>query len=195
MRMPAESSASVPLIAALRAGPGSNAGAVLAAFALRRRAEGVTVAGVVEPPGEAGHAYPAHGEGHGGCGGALVDLSSGERIGLHQDLGPGSEACNLDTSQLARACAAAERAIAAGAALVVLNRFGGQEASARGWLMAAFQAAVAAGIPVACSVAPRAEAVWEDFAAGCATWLPAEAEALEAWWQGHAEGTRRRAAA
>jgi hypothetical protein len=174
---------SAALIAAIRGGPGSPAAELLAAFALRRQAEGLSVAGVIVPP-KAGDPGSGGREGC-ECSGVLLDLSSGETISIHQDLGPGSEACNLDTSELARACAAAERAIAAGADLVVLNRFGHQEA-AHGGLMAVYQAAVAAGLPVACMVAPKAEAVWEGFAEGLSVWLPAEAEALEAWWQGHA---------
>jgi hypothetical protein len=194
--MSSEPSTPAP-IAAIRGGPGSVAAAVLAAFALRRREEGVAVAGVVDPPGESGHGgHRGHGGRHGhgdhmacGCSGVLLDLATGETIGIHQDLGPGSDACNLDTSALARACGAIERAIADGADLVVL-RFTGQEA-ARGGLSAAFQAAMAAALPVACIVGPKAETVWERFAEGLSVWLPAEAEALDAWWRGHAGAPRQ----
>jgi hypothetical protein len=179
-----------PLIAAIRGGPGTGAADALTAFAQRRQAEGVAVAGLVLAPAPAGkrsHGHAGHGDhGHGhegcSCGGALRDLASGEVIDIHQDLGPGSEACNLDTSGLARACAGVERQIAGGAALVVLSRFGGQEAE-RGGLMAAFQAAVAAGVPVACVVTPKAEAAWAVFAGDLAVTLPADAAALDAWWE------------
>jgi hypothetical protein len=175
------------LIAALRGGPNSTAAELVAAFARCRRDEGVKVVGVIVPPGHgAPHhgGHHGHGEGHGGCGcgGTMLDLASGELIGIHQDLGPGSEACSLDTSALADVCGAVERAIAAGAELVVLGRFGGQEAT-RGGLLAAFQAAVAAGIPVACAVTPHAEAAWNEFAGDLAVWLPSDAEALDAWWR------------
>jgi hypothetical protein len=180
--MPSAKFSAAP-IAAIRGGPGSAATSVLTAFALRRQAEGVAVVGVIVPPGPNGHGGGAR-EGC-ECRGVLLDLASGETISIHQDLGPGSEACNLDTSELARACAAAERAVAAGADLVVLNRFGHQEAE-HGGLMAVYQAAVAAGLPIACMVAPKAEAVWESFAEGLSVWLPAEDEALDAWWRGHA---------
>ena len=177
-------------IAALRGGPGSAATDALATFALRRKAEGVAVVGVIVPPGANSHA--GGGRRSCECQGVLLDLATGETIGIHQDLGPGSEACNLDTSALARACGAVERAIAAGADLVVLNRFGGQEA-ARGGLIAVFQAAVAAGLPIACMVAPKAETVWEDFAEGLSVWLPPDAEALEAWWRRQVVARRRAA--
>ena len=177
-------------IAALRGGPGSAATNLLAKFALRRKAEGVAVVGVIAPPGAGAHADAGRKSCE--CQGVLLDLATGETIGIHQDLGPGSEACNLDTSALARACGAVERAIAAGADLVVLNRFGLQEAERRG-LMAAFQAAAAAGLPIACMVAPKMEPVWEDFAAGLSEWVPPDAEALEAWWRRQVVARRRAA--
>lgn len=176
----------LPLIAAIRGGPGSGAADALAAFASRRLADGIVVAGLVPAQAEGGARRGGHHGGHEGCGcgGALRDLASGEVIGIHQDLGPGSEACNLDTSGLARACAGVEHQIAAGVDLVVLSRFGGQEA-VRGGLIAAFQAAVMVGVPVACVVTPKAEEAWGGFAGELAVWLPANSDALDAWWRRH----------
>lgn len=188
-----ESNQSMP-IAALRGGPGTPAADVLTAFALRRKAEGVDVVGVIVPPEDTGrgHHGHGHGEGHGGhegceCRSELVDIATGDRYAMHQDLGSGSQACNLNSSSLALAAGAVERAVARKPALVVLSRFGGQEA-VRGGLMSAFQAAIAAGVPVACVVTPKAEDVWNDFAQGLSVSLPPEAEALEAWWRDHALG-------
>jgi hypothetical protein len=170
-------------IAAVRGGPGTPAADVLTAFAMRRRAEGVAIVGVVAPPEEAGNG------GHQGCEcrSELLDVATGDRYAMHQDLGSGSQSCNLNSSSLALAAGAVERAIGSNPELVVLSRFGGQEAI-RGGLMSAFQAAVAAGVPVACVVTPNAEAVWEDFARGLSVWLPPEPEALETWWRDHARG-------
>ncbi|MBI5131658.1 MAG: DUF2478 domain-containing protein [Rhodopseudomonas palustris] len=178
-------------IAALRGGPGTPAADVLTAFALRRKAEGVTVVGVIVPPEDAGHGS-GQGSSHGGhegceCRSELIDVATGDRYAMHQDLGTGSQACNLNSSSLALAAGAVERAIATRPDLVVLSRFGGQEAQ-HGGLMSAFQAAVAAGVPVACVVTPKAEAVWQDFAQGLSVSLPPDADALEAWWRGHARG-------
>ncbi|KIZ44562.1 MULTISPECIES: DUF2478 domain-containing protein [Rhodopseudomonas] len=189
------------LIAAVRGGPGTPAADVLTAFALRRKAEGVRIVGVIVPPEETGHVPPhppgnSHGEGHvqdhGGhpnceCRSELLDIATGDRYAMHQNLGSGSQACNLNSSSLALASGAVERAIAQGPELVVLSRFGGQEAT-RGGLMAAFQAAVAAGVPVACVVTPKADEVWADFAQGLSVSLPAEGEALDAWWRAQARG-------
>ncbi|MFZ5735300.1 MAG: DUF2478 domain-containing protein [Pseudomonadota bacterium] len=188
-----ESNQSMP-IAALRGGPGTPAADVLTAFALRRKAEGVDIVGVIVPPEDTGRSHHGHGhgEGHGGhegceCRSELVDIATGDRYAMHQDLGSGSQACNLNSSSLALAAGAVERAVARKPALVVLSRFGGQEA-VRGGLMSAFQAAIAAGVPVACVVTPKAEDVWNDFAQGLSVSLPPEAEALEAWWRDHALG-------
>lgn len=170
-------------IAAIRGGPGSGASDALAAFARRRQAAGTRVGGVIVA-GEHGASHHHSHEGHGACqcGSGLTDLVSGAQFSIHQNLGPGSSACNLDTSGLAEACAAVERQIADGAELVVLSRFGGQEA-VRGGLMAAFQAAVAAAVPVVCVVTPKAEAAWTEFAGTLSVWLPADAIALDEWWQ------------
>lgn len=90
--------------------------ALLWDFIERRRAEGLRVAGLVER-----HAQSAPAE----CGAHdLVDLATGARFAVAQDLGPGSTACNLDPGGVALACAAALRAIAAGADVVVLSKFG-----------------------------------------------------------------------
>lgn len=119
-------------IAALRGGPGTPAADVLTAFALRRKAEGIDVVGVIVPPEDAGsgHQGHGHGEGHGGghegceCRSELIDIATGDRYAMHQDLGSGSQACNLNSSSLALAAGAVERAVARKPALVVLSRAG-----------------------------------------------------------------------
>jgi len=101
---------------------------------------------------------------------------------ISQDLGPGSKACNLDSSGLAAACAAVERAIADGADLVVLNKFGKQEVAHSG-LCDAFRAASLAGLPVVTAVSPSLGEDWAIFAGPFSVFLPAGIEALEAWWR------------
>jgi sugar/nucleoside kinase (ribokinase family) len=173
-------------IAAILGGHDTPAADVLRAFARRLGAQGVRVGGVVAAsPGDARAASGAEGA----CKGVLEDVATGEIIAIHQNLGPGSQSCNLDIGALALAAAAVERAIADGAELVVLSKFGVQEKERRG-LMSAFQAATAAGVPVACVVAPRAVEAWQAFAADLAIWVPAEQGALEAWWRSHVAARR-----
>lgn len=176
--MPAETAP--PPIAAILGGHDTPAAEVLRAFALRRRAEGVRVGGVVAASDEDARAAARPDS---TCKSVLENVATGEILAIHQNLGPGSQSCNLDIGALAQAAAAVEQAIAGGVELVVLSKFGIQEKQRRG-LMSAFQAAVAAGVPVACVVAPRAAEAWHAFAADLAAWVPAEPDALEAWWQG-----------
>lgn len=119
----------------------------------------------------------------GGCGRLAVrDLATGEEIAISQDLGAGSTACNLDPGGLARACAAAERAIALGVDVVVLSKFGKLEA-ARGGLSDAFRAAIAADVPVVTAVAPAMAADWARFAGPLSDNVEACAPALAQWWR------------
>ncbi|KAA5601824.1 DUF2478 domain-containing protein [Blastochloris sulfoviridis] len=182
--MPSDRSLPAP-IAAVR-GEDRMAADALRAFALARKADGVRVGGIVVAA--AGDLPPASRAGSTSKG-ILLDVSTGEVISIRQELGPGSQACNLDTAALARACAAVERAIAGGVDLVVLNKFGGQEVARRG-MMSAFHAAAAAGLPIACVVSPKAADVWQAFAAELAVWVPPDLAALEAWWDGVAASRR-----
>ncbi|MTW14763.1 DUF2478 domain-containing protein [Rhodoplanes serenus] len=170
--------ADIAPIAAVSGAAGSVVQAVLASFAARRAAEGLRVVGLVE---EAVC-------GNGTCDGLFLrDLTDGRRVSISQDLGPGSTACNLDPGGLAAACALAQAAIAAGADLVILSKFGKQEADRRG-LTEAFQAAIAADLPVVTAVAPPLADAWAAFAGPLATPVTADAEALEVWWRRYRAG-------
>jgi hypothetical protein len=143
-------------------------------FIARRRAEGWRVAGVVE--------RPEPGEG-GACGSlSVVNLSTGARIKISQNLGPGSTACNLDPGGVAEACAATQAAIRSGADLVILSKFGKLEAGGGG-LCDAFFAAAQAGIPVVTTLNPIMREDWARFAGDLAEEIAPEAQALDAWWR------------
>jgi hypothetical protein len=78
-------------IVALQGTSSSQIQALLANFAARVALKGHDVAGVVEL---------AAAKPNGGCRTfSLRDLSTGAIISISQDLGPGSTACNLDTSR------------------------------------------------------------------------------------------------
>jgi hypothetical protein len=166
-------SSATPRIIALQGAESAAIQRLLAEFAARRKHEGIRIAGAVEV---------AQGGGGGACGSlALKNLSNSVIIRISQDLGPGSTSCNIDPAGLAEACAAVERDIAQGADLVVLSKFGKQEA-ARGGLGDAFRAAIAAGLPVVTAVSPAMTAQWQAFAGGLSASIQAEAAILEAWW-------------
>ena len=162
-----------PKIAALAGESRSANQTLLADFVQRRRAEGLRVAGVVEV---------ARRSETGACGLlSVIDLATGASIAISQNLGPGSMACNLDPGGVAEACAAAQRAIEAGADLVVLSKFGKLEA-ARGGLCDAFAAAIDAELPIVTTVNPVMREEWTRFAGALFEDVFSSAEALEAWW-------------
>lgn len=112
----------------------------------------------------------------------LRDVRSAALYAISQDLGPGSVACNLDTGELAQACASIERAVAEGADLVVVSKFSKQEA-ARGGLSDAFRVAMAAKVPVVTAVSPHYLEEWREFAGPLAEFLEPDSAALAAWWK------------
>jgi nucleoside-triphosphatase THEP1 len=170
-------------IGVITAESGAEKQALLKQFADRRRGEGLRVAGVVEL------AAP---DSHSDCGALdLLDLATGARIAISQNLGPGSTACNLDPGGVAMACAAAQRAIEAGADLVVLSKFGKLEAG-NGGLRDAFAAAMAAETPALTTLKPAMRDEWANFAGPLFDELPPQLDALENWWRGLA---RKRSAA
>lgn len=110
----------------------------------------------------------------------LRDLLSGERIKISLDLGPAAEGCALDTGQLALAGQAIYRAIAAGVALIVVNKFGAQEAAGDG-LRDELLAAAEAGVPVLTTVKPEMVPAWQEFVGELGTLLRPDVDAVEEW--------------
>jgi hypothetical protein len=162
-----------PPVAAVQGASSAAVQDLLGAFAAHVASQGINVGGVVE----IGRSEPAD-----GCGKLAVrDLWTGTVISISQNLGSGSQACNLDSSGLAQACHAVQSAIAAGAELVVLSKFGKIEAK-RGGLSDAFAAAINAGLPVLTSVSPLQSDAWRVFSGPLAQILPADSKAIDDWW-------------
>jgi hypothetical protein len=115
--------------------------------------------------------------------GYLVSLTDGERFQIFQDLGPGSTGCHLAGAGALAASQAVRRDIAAGCDLVVLSKFGKLEKDGGG-LRDALSAAIEAGVPVLTSVSPALMLAWESFAEPLFVTLPADADRVDAWWQG-----------
>lgn len=160
-------------VIALKGASGDAVRDMIARCAARLSARGVRVAGVIEVPasdvgGPCGH-Y------------ALRDLTTGKTYSISQDLGSGSTSCNLDSGGLADACAAVERAVREGADIVILSKFGKQEA-ARGGLSDAFRAAIAAELPVLTSVTPSVVDAWREFAGPLSAFVEADVGAVDSWW-------------
>jgi len=169
---------SLPLAAIVHDEPGI-ANVLLRDFALRARAQGWRVRGVVQDPEAAPRPACYHHM-------ELIDVDRGERYLISQDLGSGSAACCLDPAGVAAASVVLRRALQeAGTAepphLIIANRFGVLEAEGMGFVdeMAAI---VQAGIPLLTAVARRHAEAWERFTGGLAEALPPDARALDGWW-------------
>jgi hypothetical protein len=144
---------------------------LLSDFAEQLASSGLRVVGVVESAADP--APPCKSM-------ALRSLDCNSMFSISQDLGPGSEACHLDPEGLVMACAAVQASIASGADVVILSKFGRQEAIGRG-LSDAFGAAVAAGLPIITAVSPAMMDAWRNFAGELAECVQADAAQRPHW--------------
>lgn len=159
--------------AAVALAPDTDAGAWLSSIIERLRSAGIVIGGMNAADTEGGPwecRRPMY----------LRDLLSGETIKISQDLGPAAEGCALDTGQLALAGQSILRAIEARVALIVVNKFGAQEAAGAGLRDELF-AAAEAGIPVLTTVKPELADAWREFVGELGQLLPADVESVEAW--------------
>lgn len=151
----------------------TDAGTWLTAVIERLRAAGFTLGGMNSADTEGGPwecRRPMY----------LCDLLTGETIKISQDLGPGAEGCALDTGQLALAGQSIHRAIAAGVSLIIVNKFGAQEAAGAGLRDELF-AAAEAGLPVLTTVKPELTDAWCEFVGELGQLLPPDVDSVEAW--------------
>jgi len=158
-------------IAVVRGAPNLEIQAIFRALADRWKRE-LRLAGVVAED----HGLPDR-----SCqAGYLRSLASGTRFSILQDQGVVTVACHLDGDGALAAAVAAQRDIASGCDLVLLNKFGKLEAEGNG-LADAFRAALAAGLPLLTSVSPAQDRPWRQFADRAFTVLPADPAAIEQW--------------
>lgn len=165
-------------LAALVYEPHQDPDAVLRDFAADLNARGVRVVGMVQAGQCADSSLSA------------VLLHSGERVLLAQDFDPAAQGCRLDLARLQNAGMRIADALAHGADLVIINRFGKRERDGKGlsWLI---ERALDADIPVVIAVGKDHFADWIKFAGGMSVRLGCARDALEAWWHGVAAGDPR----
>jgi len=171
--MLAQSPANLHLICCIHDAPCTDSQSVMRSFAAELLAAGRNVTGMTErtaPGGPGGRKQRT-----------LCDVASSERRLISQELGPGSSGCTLDAVSLASACAAIESRIGPGTDLVVINKFGRQEAGGGG-LSGAICKAVMLDIPLLISVRPGFMADWHRFAAGLAHDAGPELSEVRDWW-------------
>jgi len=158
-------------LAALVYGPHQDPDAVLSDFAGDLNARGFRVVGMVQAGQCADSSLSA------------VLLHSGEELLLAQDFDPAAQGCRLDLARLQNAGARVAEALAHGADLVIINRFGKRERDGRG-LSSLIERALDADIPLVIAVGKDHFADWIRFAGGMSVRLDCERGALEAWWRG-----------
>ena len=106
-------------------------------------------------------------------------LPDGPVLRISQDLGAGARGCRLDGGALELAVAEVAPRLD-GAALLVVNKFGKQEALGRG-LVPVIAEAVGRGLPVLLGVNALNLPAFLDFADGLAEALPADPAAVAGW--------------
>jgi nucleoside-triphosphatase THEP1 len=156
-------------LAALVYEPHQDPDAVLRGFAADLTARGYRAVGMVQAGQCADSSLSA------------VLLPSGETMLLAQDFDPAARGCRLDLGRLTNAAERLAAAMAQGADLVIINRFGKRERDGKG-LASLMERALDADIPVVIAVAGDRFADWIKFAGGMSVKLACERAALDQWW-------------
>jgi len=141
-------------------------------FALRAAARGLRLCGTVQVNTDCGPDRP--------CDMDVRVLPDGPVIRISQSLGAGARGCRLDPEALESAVAEAGARLAAGADLVLVNKFGKHEAEGRGF-RAVIAEAVAADVPVIVGVNGLNAARLAEFLGEEPERLDPAPEALDAW--------------
>lgn len=105
-------------------------------------------------------------------------------VRISQDLGPFAQGCRLDPGALAEAVQLVEaRLDRGGISLLIINKFGKQEAEGGGFRHV-FGKALIAGLPVLTSVSAGQLGDFLEFADPMATLLPSDPDAVLSWCLG-----------
>ena len=107
-------------------------------------------------------------------------LPDGPTIRISQNLGVGAKGCRLDTSALSMAVGLVDVQLGHGADVLIINKFGKNEAEGRGF-RETIATAVAAGIPVLVGANALNENALLDFTANTAQKLPPDKNSLVQW--------------
>lgn len=145
---------------------------LMAAVADRLKAEAVRLGGVVQHN---------RGDCASGCAAmVLEDLASGRMFAISEDRGAGATGCRLDAAGLAAAGGAVASALSGPVDLLIINKFGKQEALGQG-LRAEIAAGFLSGLPLLTAVREDMLAAWTAFVGEDWQALPPEPEAVAGW--------------
>lgn len=154
------------------AGQGDAVDALLAQLAQDLKRRGVKVAGAVQLN------EPRPGQSR--CAMVLEDLATGERLDVSAAPSADPHACRLDSYALESVAGRVAGSIGPGVDLVILNRFGKQEA-ARAGFRAIIEAAVSNELPVITGLNSAHRPLWEAFTSGDGAYLPIADSAVRDW--------------
>lgn len=132
---------------------------LLAEAATVLRAKGLHLAGVVQVNEEISPPRACHMD--------LHILTGSQIIRISQNLGSLAQGCRLDPTGLEQAVGLVAQAMEPPPSLLIINKFGKQEAEGRGFRPVIGQA-LAAGIPVLTAVSAGNQAAFDQFAEGLA---------------------------
>lgn len=121
-----------------------------------------------------------HRRGRRRCDMYVKDLLGGDEIKISLDRGNEARGCRLDPDAFARIDAWIERAVLERVDLLIINKFGREEAHGRG-LRSAIAKALIAEIPLVIGVSTRNLCHFLTFVGDSATHLRADVEAITAW--------------
>jgi len=107
-------------------------------------------------------------------------LPDGPVLRISQDRGPRARGCRLDPDALETSVGLAERQLAFGADLLIVNKFGKHEAEGRGFRDLIAEA-LAEHVPVLVGLNQLNKKAFEEFSAGHAVSLTPEHSALSNW--------------
>ena len=113
---------------------------------------------------------------------SAVLVHSGEKLLLAQDFDPAAAGCRLDLGRLQDVGTRVAEALAAGADLLIVNRFGKRERDGKG-LAFLIDRALGADIPVVIAVSQERFAEWIKYSGGMSVKLACERAVLETWWR------------
>ncbi|MBC7905317.1 MAG: DUF2478 domain-containing protein [Rhodospirillaceae bacterium] len=162
-----------PAIGAVVYPPDHPPEALLAAFAAELSARGFRVGGLAQETRQGDYGCKCRME--------VVELDTGRRLSISQDLGGGSSACSLDPAALAEASGAVRRAVTDGVDLLFINKFSKSEKAGRG-LAAEMLDAMAAGVPLLTALPGVLMEEWTAFTGGRGQLLMPTEDALWQWW-------------
>ena len=112
----------------------------------------------------------------------LENLTTGESVCISADRGNGARGCRLDHAALAQATLWAEQALTLKPQILVLNKFGKEEASGRGFFPVMAEA-LALDIPVLSGVSALNFAAAQAITGGGAMQIEPTEDAIEFWLQ------------